>query len=96
MTAACVSARRATIRATPLNSIQVFDVWMLVSYETIVAFRFGSQKARIVNSWGPTTGRHLKEGGAYDWPQYEVEEFNRMLNDAVYKSMSLRVAKELS
>jgi len=96
MTNACVTVRRATSRATPLNWVQVFDVWMLISYETAVAFHHNQQYARRINTWGPTTGRHLKDGGAYDWPQYEEKEFNRRLNAAIYKSMASQVAEELA
>lgn len=95
MTNACLSVSRASSRATPLNKVHVFGVSIIISYETPVAFRWKGGHARRVNTWGPTTGRHLKEAGAYDWPELEEDEFNKKMNDAIYKSMADRIAQEL-
>lgn len=95
MTNACVSVSRATNRATPLNRVHVFGVSILISYETPVAFEWKGGHARRVNTWGPTTGRHLKDAGAYNWPQLEEDDFNKHLNDAIFKSMADRIAMEL-
>lgn len=95
MTTACVSVARASNRATPLNKVYVFGVSILVSYETPVAFEWKGGRARRVNVWGPTTGKHIKEGGAYDWPKLDKDEFNRELNAAVCQSMADRIAQEL-
>jgi hypothetical protein len=95
MTNACVSISRVTSRATPLNRVHVFGVRILISYNTPVAFEWKGGRARRVNTWGPTTGRHLKEAGAYFWLELEEDEFNKKMNDAVFKSMADRIAQEL-
>ena len=95
MTSACVSVSRASTRATPLNWVQVFGVQVLISYETPVAFHDRYEHHRRHNVWGPTTGRHLKEAGATNWPECDEDEFNTKLNLAIYKSMTERFALKL-
>lgn len=51
----------ATNRNTKCYWVQVNDLTVLVSYETIVAASYNGQHVRLDNRWGPTTGRHLKE-----------------------------------
>lgn len=48
---------------------------LLFSYSTCIAARHGTRRARLANSWGPTTGRHFNEFGAKDWPILGDTEF---------------------
>jgi len=53
------------------------------SYETCIGFRGQSgntqHQVRIVNSWGPTTGRHFNELGCRDFQTVTQEEFDTIL-----------------
>lgn len=48
---------------------------LLFSYSTCIAARRGTRRARLANSWGPTTGRHFNEFGAADWPILDEAAF---------------------
>jgi hypothetical protein len=51
------------------------------SYETIVAYCGPNGIAvRRPNDWGPTTGRHLKELGVYDWTELNGRVFDELMS----------------
>lgn len=56
-------------RKTPSCEISIGDYFFLISYDTVVAARGNGNCARRTNHWGPTTGRHMKDHGVYNWPE---------------------------
>lgn len=83
-------------RWTNARWIFVFDLALLFSYETVVAASYKAKHIRQKNHWGPTTGRHIKEFGAWSYVVIEDqqefhEEVRRMLlqaaSDAITKDM---------
>lgn len=44
---------------------------LFFSYETLIAVETESFTGRVPNRWGPTTGRHFRELGCYDFPVFE-------------------------
>lgn len=81
-----VKFAEATNRKTKCFWLTVFDIEILISYETPVAFRTRSGVARFrqKNHWGPTTGRHMKETNVYDWPVIaESADFIAALDRAI-------------
>ena len=54
------------------------------SYQTCIAYRGQHkghyQRFRRKNDWGPTTGRHFKELGCKDFPEFAGEVFEAKLS----------------
>jgi len=65
-------------RKTKAYHVQVGDVELFISYETIIAVRTLTERARLNNEWGPTTGRHINEMGLKEWPIVDRETLATM------------------
>lgn len=52
-----------TGRNTQAHIVDLGDVELFFSYETLIAVRTPTLRQRVRNSWGPTTGRHFNEMG---------------------------------
>ncbi len=63
--------------------LAIGDCEYFFSYQTCIAFRGTSAgayiKVRIANAWGPTTGKHFKALGAYDFPAVTDDAFRDIL-----------------
>lgn len=68
-------------------SVSIGNVGILFSYETAIAFRSPTGNGRLANSWGPTTGKHFREGGAKEWPILGDDEFEAKLKEALKKGL---------
>jgi hypothetical protein len=71
-------------------------VSILFSYQTPVGFWSSEGKVRRDNCWGPTTGRHLKEGNFYDAKVLDEAEFNQRLDDTILKAALVRLTGSTS
>ena len=75
-----ISLRRGSRRRT-----QCYEIWLgghrfYVSYETLIGYDGPLGQFRRNNDWGPTTGRHMKEMGIYDYEvitQAELEDLEQ-------------------
>jgi hypothetical protein len=61
-----------------------------ISYTTIVAadVNDGDQRlaVRLHNDWGPTTGRHMKDMGVYDYKEVSDSEINRLVRVSLLRA----------
>jgi hypothetical protein len=73
-----VTAVDVTRRNTKCFGVEVGDIDLVFSYNTLVGVRYRGHAAHARNVWGPTTGKHLNESGARSWgkevDQEEVEK----------------------
>ena len=53
-------------RNTKAYTTEIGPVTLYFSYQTLIGVDTGTQKARVENRWGPTTGRHINEFGLHD------------------------------
>ena len=90
-----VRLQKASNRNTRTHWLCIGEMDVLFSYETPVAFRYGSKVLRRENDWGPTTGRHFKEGGADGWPCVSGDQFERVLEDTFRQSFIDEITAEL-
>lgn len=86
----------ATRRNTRCLDLNIFGVATLVSYTTVVAASYRNERIRRINTWGPTTKRHMQEGGVYDWPQVDKEQFEETLNRMVLTAIRDRAVHRLA
>lgn len=91
-----ITIREATDRNTKCLYLDVGGVGMVVSYTTVVAASYAGRRIRRVNTWGPTTGRHMQETNCHDWPQLEEAEFEEALNEMILRSIADRVGRRLA
>ena len=73
---------KGSTRKTECYKVVIGGYIFGISYETIVSVR-GKKNGRVVNSWGPTTGKHLKELDAYDLPILSREEMEKLYEGAI-------------
>ena len=73
-----------TGRDTKAYQVVLGNMSLFFSYSTCIAFFHGRVGYRIDNSWGPTTGRHMREMGLHEYPIIPGEEFNQRLAAALY------------
>lgn len=78
-----VSIRPGTSRNTRATIVQIGQHAFYFSYRTCVAYRGPRGCARIENHWGPTTGRHLREMGVYDWQVLTDDAFKAFVEREV-------------
>lgn len=80
---------RASKRRTESYWVTIFGVDILISYQTPVAFSDNDGVMfRRKNTWGPTTGRHLRESNASEWTTVDELEFTRELRAAIARRAS--------
>lgn len=91
-----IRLREATTRNTKCLYLDVAGVSMVVSYTTVIAARYRGERIRRANTWGPTTGRHMKETSVSDWPEFDEREFEARLNDMILRSIRDDVADRLA
>lgn len=74
-----------TNRNTQAHVVEVGDDTYYFSYETCIAFRgIRGGKSLVIrrpNDWGPTTGRHFKEMGCFEWETVDADLFERIVAD---------------
>jgi hypothetical protein len=71
-------------RNTPATAVEIGNLTLYFSYETIVAFRHKGMRIVSKNIWSNTTGRHLNEiDGGMKENRYEHDDFKRLLDDAL-------------
>jgi hypothetical protein len=70
-----IKLRNPTGRNTPAHIITIGEHDFYFSYETCIAYRGPLVHCRIPNLWGPTTGRHIREMGVYNWPEVDADKF---------------------
>lgn len=81
-------------RNTPTCEISIGNFTFLFSYETAVAYTGLVEdkrvRGRLVNVWGKTTGRHINDWGAKNYPEITKKEMEDVMNQAITsKSVSL-------
>jgi hypothetical protein len=86
----------APMRNTNARWVFVFGLGLLFSYQTVVAASYKTRHIRQKNHWGPTTGRHMKEYGVWDYHVIEDEqefhdEVRRMLMQAASDDLTKRM-----
>ena len=91
-----ISFRHESNRNTKCYSVRVGGLECFISYETVIAFRYPGMRLRRHNDWGRTTGRHMKEMCAHDWPEVDERTFERELDQAFAKMMRDEVARVLA
>ncbi len=92
-----IELSKASNRNTRVHWVKVFDVDVLFSYDTAIAFSADGVQRRRHNDWGPTTGRHMNDASVRDWTEVEDEKlFESMIDKAILQSLSNRVARELA
>lgn len=60
------------------GTIAIGDTVFYYSYSTIVALHRQEYKVRRRNHWGPTTGKHMKHLGCYDFKEISDDGFEAM------------------
>lgn len=81
-------------RNTRLLILRVFDMKLVVSYDTVVAAQFHGKAIRRKNIWGPTTGRHMTEWGVRSYDEIEdPEEFNAEVRTMLFMAASEELTK---
>jgi len=58
-------------------TVHIGEIDLFFSYETLIGVHLVTEKMRVKNEWGPTTGRHINQLGIEDFPiayPYEMEE----------------------
>lgn len=68
-----------TGRNTQCYDVHIHDIVLTFSYQTLIAIMSPRVRARLKNSWGPTTGRHFNEAGVANFPIAKDEEFERIV-----------------
>ena len=88
---------KATNRNTQAYVISIGSAAFCISYETVVAVSGEIDdkyiQARLDNTWGPTTGRHMNEMGVRDYPVLDTEAFEELC-DRLLHSQALEAIKE--
>ena len=86
------------------RTLRFFDLWILFSYETPVAFMQHHDRMLIrrKNEWGPTTGKHINmfikdyltigNLQTYERPDFE-DSLYAELNKAVLRNITHRMTK---
>ena len=77
-----ISFRKGSHRNTECYEIFLGRFCFGVSYQTIVSVN-GSKCARLENIWGPTTGKHLKELGSYDYDIITTAQMEKIYEAAI-------------
>ena len=72
-------------RNTKSYEVFIGGLNLVFSYSTCVAMYYHPLGlcGRLDNRWGPTTGRHLKEMGAWVFPVVESHELEAMVEQAI-------------
>jgi hypothetical protein len=91
-----ISLKNPTGRKTNAHVVTIGDREYFFSYETCIGYRGWTTrrispetlqttftKARISNSWGPTTGRHFNELGCGDFPIVSQKEFEEIIEGSL-------------
>jgi hypothetical protein len=87
-----VRFRKGTDRNTQCYELYIADVRLIISYQTVIAARYGGEMIRRHNDWGPTTGRHMRETYVRDYLEIDDEDtFNARVNDMILRSIADRV-----
>lgn len=73
-------------RNTKCYRVSIAGNVFYVSYSTVVACHTEEGGVRIENSWGPTTGRHMKDMGVYGWQIVSEEELQLRIKRAVMRA----------
>lgn len=68
------------------QELRIGGLWLMFSYDTVVAFNDGAGLKVCQNTWGTTTGKHLNwiDGGNRK-SRIEPIEFNHLLQEALKK-----------
>lgn len=74
-----VRFQHGTNRNTKAYIVTVGEHDLYISYETVIAYNGPRTRFRMDNVWGPTTGRHMKEMGVYNYPTLSPEDFEKSL-----------------
>lgn len=88
-----ISFTHGSKRNTKCYIVCVGGVTTYISYETVIAAEYKGECVRAQNTWGPTTGRHMRDMGVYDWPQLSLRELYEKV-DAFCVDALLQRAKE--
>ena len=75
-----ISARHAE-RNTQMYKTTLNGITLFCSYDTVIGYSSSYNRARLANSWGPTTGRHMNEHGIRDYPEVAENEMENMIRD---------------
>ena len=73
-------------RNTKCYEISIGGDTFYISYTTIIACRTEEGQCRIENSWGLTTGRHMKDMNVYNWPIVPLEELHSRIKKSIMKT----------
>lgn len=73
-------------RNTKCYQIGIGGDTFYVSYQTIIGARvWGEPPARLHNSWGPTTGRHINDMGIRDFREVEEAELQSLIRKSLIR-----------
>ena len=86
---------KATGRNTPVYDLHIGRLAVLISYETVVAASYRGKHYRLANHWGPTTGRHVKEGGVHHYEIIEDDAFEQFLKESLGQAVLDGVTERL-
>lgn len=89
--------RHATNRNTKCYRLVLGDVRLGISYDTVVSVagpHHGNfTLARLRNSWGPTTGRHMRELGCSEYAVIDDEDEFQELVQSMVSQQALNAIK---
>lgn len=86
----------ATNRNTKCYTLDVGYVHMIISYETVVAARYKTERIRRGDDWGPTTKRHMNETGVDGFDKLDEDEFEARLKLMVLRALADTVEQRLA
>lgn len=79
-----VSLTNPTGRNTECRALHLGGVTLFFSYSTLIGYETVSGgHARIVNEWGPTSGRHFNECGLADAPIVTPQDLASAVRNAI-------------
>jgi len=72
---------RHTERNTQAYRTSLNGITLYCSYDTVIGYSSPFNRARLHNSWGPTTGRHINEHGIAGYPEVTEGVMETMIRD---------------
>jgi hypothetical protein len=80
-----VQFMKGSERNTQCYIFRLAGIEFFISYNTIIAIRSDEGSVRLDNTWGPTTGQHMKEMGVKDFPIVDQETFQHAIRTSLSK-----------
>ena len=84
-----IQFQKGSSRNTQCYELRIGPHWFGISYQTIIAYRGHAgltgewQACRLHNSWGPTTGRHMRDLNCHQYREVDDEEMADLIRRAL-------------